>query len=276
MTTTKVTLNRIFIFLFVLSFSGCSTIEGWMPDKVDETKDWSVNKLYTEAKYYLNSGDYVTAIDYYEKLEARYPHGKYAQQALLEIAYAYYRSEEAESTIETTERFIKLHPKHPHVDYAYYLRGLVAFPARKNIFEYVWPQDESKRDTQSTMESFRYFEQLVNRFPNSTYVDDSLTRMRYLKNKVARHQLHVAEFYMKQEAYLAAANRAKDIIQNYQQTPAVQDALLLLIKAYTKLNLPELVEDTQKVYNLNKGKFVKDSYLKEESIIPFLPEWMSP
>lgn len=247
-----------------------------MPDKVDETKSWTANKLYTEAKEHLNAGDYITAIEFYEKLEARYPHGKYAQQALLEIAYAYYRSEEPESTIETTQRFIKLHPKHPHIDYAYYLRGLVAFPAKKNVFEYIWPQDESKRGTQSTMESFRYFEQLTSRFPNSIYVNDSITRMQYLKNKVAKHQLHVANFYLEQGAYLAAANRAKSIVQNYQQTPAVQDALLTMIKAYKKLDLPKLVKDTEKIYNLNKGKFVKNIYLEQESVIPYLPDWMRP
>jgi len=276
MTANRLILNSFFILIFAISLSGCSTIKGWMPDKIDETKDWSVQKLYDEAKYNLNTGDYQVAIDYYEKLEARYPHGKYAQQALLEVAYAYYRSEEPESTIETTERFIKLHPKHPHVDYAYYLRGLVAFPARKNVFEYVWPQDESKRGTQATMESFRYFEQLVSRFPNSIYVNDAIIRMRYLKNKVAKHLLHIANFYLEQEAYLAAVNRAKEIVQNYQQTPAVQDALLIMIKAYKKLNLPELVEDTEKVYNLNKGKFVDDTYLKQKSVIPYLPDWMRP
>lgn len=276
MTANRLILNSFFILLFTITITGCSTIKGWMPGKIDETKDWTVNKLYSEAKYYLNAGDYVTAIDYYEKLEARYPHGKHAQQALLEVAYAYYRSEESESTIETTQRFIKLHPKHPHVDYAYYLRGLVAFPARKNVFEYVWPQDESKRGTQSTMESFRYFEQLISRFPNSVYVNDSILRMRYLKNNVAKHQLHVANFYMKQEAYLAAVNRAKYIVQYYQQTPAIQDALLIMIKAYKNLNLPKLVADTEQVYNLNKGKFVDDTYLKQKSVIPYLPDWMSP
>jgi outer membrane protein assembly factor BamD len=247
-----------------------------MPEQIDETKSWSASKLYAEAKYELNSGNYKTAIEFYEKLEARYPHGKYAQQAQLEVAYAYFRSEEPESAIAATERFIKLHPKHHYVDYAYYLRGLIVFPERKNIFEYIWPQDESKRDTQASMESFRYFNQLVSRFPSSIYSKDAVQRMRYLKNKVAKHQLHVANFYMKQQAYLAAINRSKEIVQKYQQTPAVEEALLIMVKAYTKLDLPELANDAQKIYDLNKGKFVEDIYLEQQSVIPHLPDWMRP
>ncbi|MFK5984870.1 MAG: outer membrane protein assembly factor BamD [Pseudomonadota bacterium] len=279
MISNRLSLTRykfIFTLFFTLLLSSCSIIEGWMPEQIDETKSWSASKLYAEAKYELNGGDYKTAIEYYEKLEARYPHGKYAQQAQLEIAYAYYRFDEPESAIAATERFIKLHPLHPHVDYAYYLRGLVVFPARKNVFEYVWPQDESKRDTQTSMESFRYFGQLTTRFPDSIYSHDAVTRMRYLRNKVAKHQLHVANFYLKQQAYLAAANRAKYIVQKYSESPAVQEALLIMIQAYKKLDLPELVRDTQQIYTSNKDKFVEDIYLEQESVIPYMPDWMRP
>ena len=276
MTSNRLILKFLLFFFIVINLSSCSTIEGWLPDKIDETKTWSASKLYSEAKYELNDGDYKTAIDYYEKLEARFPHGKYAQQAQLEIAYAYYRFEEPESAIAATERFIKLHPKHRYVDYAYYLRGLVSFPSRKSVFEYIWPQDESKRDTQGSMESFRYFEQLISRFPNSIYAQDSALRMRYLRNKIAKHQLHVAEFYMRQKAYLAAANRAKEIVQHYPKTPAVMEALTIMVEAYQKLDLLDLAKDAQEVYKLNEGKFVDDIYLKQKSVIPYLPDWMRP
>ncbi len=270
----------LFQILFILALpfilSSCSYIKDWLPGEIDETKGWSASKLYSEAKFELKSGDYKSAIDLYEKLEARYPHGRYAQQAQLEVAYAYYRYEEPESAIAATERFIKLHPKHIHVDYAYYLRGIVVFPARKNVFEYIWPQDESKRDTQSSMEAFRYFTQLINRFPNSIYAKDALLRMKYLRNKVAKHHLHVANFYLKQQAYLAAVNRAEIIIHNFPNSPAIQEALLIMITAYKALDLPELVSDTQQIYALNKGKFVEDVYLEQESVIPYLPSWMSP
>ncbi len=269
--------SKYFVFLIIsISLSSCSTIKGWMPDKIDETKSWSASKLYAEAKYQLNDGDYKSAIDYYEKLEARFPHGRYAQQAQLEIAYAYYRFEEPESAIAATERFMKLHPKHPYVDYAYYLRGIISFPSRKSIFEFIWPQDESMRDPRAALESFQYFSQLTTRFPNSIYSTDAILRMQYLRNKIAKNQLHVAIFYMKQKAYLATANRAKEIVQHYPKTPAVKDALLLMIKAYEKLDLLDLANDAQQVYDLNQDKFVEDTYLKQESIIPFLPDWMRP
>ncbi len=266
-----------FLFLVILlQLGGCSTIKSWFPEKVDETRGWSASKLYSEAKYHLTSGDYKTAIDLYEKLEARYPHGQYAQQAQLEVAYAYYKYEEPEAAIAATERFIKLYPKHRYVDYAYYLRGLVVFPARKNIFEYIWPQDESRRDVKTSKESFQYFRRLVERFPDSIYSRDAIVRMRYLRNKVAKHELHVANFYLEQGAYLAAASRAKTVLLNYQKTPAVQDALLIMIKAYEKLNLPTLVADARRVYELNKGSFVDDTFLLQESLIPFLPDWIKP
>jgi len=271
---------QTFFYIVMLNLlvilSGCSTIKSWLPDKIDETKSWSASKLYSEAKYELNSGDYKTAIDYYEKLEARYPHGVYAKQAQLEVAYAYYRFEEPESAIAAAERFIKLHPKHVHIDYAYYLRGIVAFPARKNVFEYIWPQDESKRDVQSSKEAYQYFKQLTIRFPTSIYSRDALIRMRYLRNKVAKNHLHAANFYFKQESYLAAINRAKTVVQNYPESPAIQEALIIMIRSYKELDLPKLVEDTQQIYNLNKDKFFEDVYLEQESVIPYLPQWMRP
>jgi len=274
-------LNRIIkhplILVALISLlSGCSYLKEWLPEQVDETKSWSASKLYAEAKANLTAGDYKTAIGLYEKLEARYPHGKYAQQAQLEIAYAYYRYEEPESAIAETERFIKVHPKHPNVDYAYYLRGVVVFPGKKNVFEYVWPQDESRRDSNTSLESFQYFRELVLRFPDSVYAKDAVKRMKYLRNKVAKHELHVANFYTKQGAYLAAANRANYILQNFQKTPAVHDALLIMIDAYEKLELPELANDAKEIYALNKDNFFTDVFLEEESIIPHLPKWMRP
>lgn len=269
-------LRLLLVLFLLLDLSACSTIKSWLPEKVDETKTWSASKLYSEAKYNLTSGNYKTAIDYYEKLEARYPYSRYAQQAQLESAYAYYRYEEPEAAIAATEHFIKLYPRHQHVDYAYYLRGLVSFPGRKNIFEYIWPQDESKRDIKSSRESFQYFKQLAERFPDSIYTQDALYRMRYLRNKIAKHELHVAQFYLDQQAYLAAASRAKTVLLHYQGTPAVHDALLILIQAYDALNLPQLAADTRKVYALNKDKFVDNTFLLQESIFPFLPDWVKP
>ncbi|MCU7835743.1 MAG: outer membrane protein assembly factor BamD [gamma proteobacterium symbiont of Taylorina sp.] len=265
----------IFLLIFITLFSsGCSMIDSWLPEKADETKGWSASKLYAEAKANLMEGEYKSAIEMYEKLEARYPHGAYAQQAQLETAYAYYKFDEPESAIAAAERFIKLHPRHANVDYAYYLRGLATFPARKSVFEFVFPQDESKRDPNSSLDSFNYFNELVKKFPNSKYSKDSRSRMRYLRNKVAKHELHVALYYMEREAYIAAVDRASYIIEHYQQTPAVSAALLLMVEAYTRMDQPELAKDAQRVYDSNKDKFYPEVFYTEESVIPGMPDWM--
>ncbi|MDX2505799.1 MAG: outer membrane protein assembly factor BamD [Gammaproteobacteria bacterium] len=263
----------VFVSIFA---SGCSLIESWLPEEVDETKSWSASKLYAEAKANLAEGEYQSAIELYEKLEARYPHGAYAQQAQLETAYAYYKFEEPESAIAAADRFIKLHPRHANVDYAYYLRGLVTFPARKSVFEFIFPQDESKRDPNSSLESFNHFSELVRKFPNSKYSSDAIARMRYLRNKVAKHEMHVAKYYLKRQAYIAAVDRASYVVEHYQKTPAVSEALLLMVDAYKKLDQPRLAQDAQRVYNLNENKFHKDVFYKEEGVIPGIPDWMKP
>ncbi len=267
---------RLIILVIFISFfsNGCSLIESWLPDKHDDTKGWSASKLYAEAKAYLASGEYKSAIEFYEKLEARYPHGAYAQQAQLETAYAYYKFEEPESAIAAADRFIKLHPRHANVDYAYYLRGLATFPARKSIFEFVFPQDESKRDPNSSLESFNHFEQLVKKFPDSKYTADALIRMRYLRNKISKHELHVAKYYMRVGAYIAAADRASFVVEHYQQTPAVSEALLLMVEAYTKMDQPRLAQDAQRVYDFNEQKFHEKVFYEEDSVIPGMPDWM--
>lgn len=267
---------QLIILVIGISFfsNGCSLIESWLPEKHDETKSWSASKLYAEAKANLAEGEYKSAIDLYEKLEARYPHGAYAQQAQLETAYAYYKFDEPESAIAAADRFIKLHPRHANVDYAYYLRGLATFPARKSIFEFIFPQDESKRDPNSSLESFNHFNELVRKFPNSKYTADALTRMRYLRNKISKHELHVAKYYMKVGAYIAAVDRASYVVEHYQQTPAISEALLLMVEAYTKMDQPRLAQDAQRVYDINEQLFHEKVFYEEESVVPGMPDWM--
>lgn len=236
-----------------MTFSSCS----WLKSHEDETKSWSASKLYSEAKAELQDGDYETAINYYEKLEARFPYGKYAQQALLDVAYAYWKYDEPESAIATTDRFIKLHPRHPNVDYAYYLRGLIVFPLRRNIFEYIVPQEEADRDASTSLESFQYFSELVQRFPNSRYSEDARYRMGYLRNKVARHALHVAQYYLAKKAYIAAINRAKYILKHFQEAPVSIAALDIMKQAYIALDMPQLAKDTQKVIEKNRTQLIK-------------------
>lgn len=269
---------RLFILLIIISLfsTGCSFISSFLPEETDKTKSWSASKLYAEAKANLSEGEYKSAIELYEKLEARYPHGAYAQQAQLETAYAYFKFEEPESAIAAADRFIKLHPRHANVDYAYYLRGLITFPARKSVFEFIFPQDESKRDPNSSLESFNYFGELLRKFPNSKYSKDAVLRMRYLRNKVAKHELHVANYYMRREAYVAAVDRASYVVEHYQQTPAISEALLIMVDAYNKLDQPRLAQDAQRVYDLNVHKFHDKVFYEEESVIPGIPDWIKP
>ena len=226
--------------------SGCSD-----DNKYDETRDWSADKLYTEAKDELTSGNYKKAIGYYEKLEARYPYGKLAQQAQLEVAYAYFKDKDSVSALAAADRFIKLHPNHPNVDYAYYLKGLVNFNEDLGLFGGISGQDLGERDPKAARESFEAFKELVTRFPESRYTPDATARMRYLVNAMAINEVRTAEYYLRRTAYVAAVNRAQFVVQNYQQSPAVEQALIVLVKSYDALGLTELRDDTARLLKLN-------------------------
>jgi outer membrane protein assembly factor BamD len=234
------------LFLALL-ITGC----GLLPDTKDETVGWSANKLYAEAKDALNDGSYTKAIGYFEKLESRYPYGRYAQQAQIEIAYAYWKDQEPTSAIAACDRFIKLHPNHPNVDYMYYLRGLINFNEDLGLLGSISNQDMTERDPKGARESFDSFKELVTRFPNSKYTPDALLRMKYLVNALARLELHVARYYMKRGAYLAAANRAQFAMINYPDTPSSEEALFIMVKAYDSLGLHDLRDDAERVMRKN-------------------------
>jgi len=182
---------RILSIFSLLLLAGCSTISE------DMTENWSVERFYEEAKSALDNGDYAGAIDKFTQLEARYPYGRYAQQAQLETIYAYYKDNEPASAVAAADRFIKLHPRHPNVDYAFYLRGLATFNQGKGAFEGLFKQDRAKRDPASLRESFNYFRELVTRYPDSQYTPDAIERMTELRNTLARHELVVADYYMR-------------------------------------------------------------------------------
>jgi outer membrane protein assembly factor BamD len=233
------------IFSLFLLLSGCSMLSE------DETADWDVEKFYETAKEALDNGDYATAIDYYTKLEARYPYGRYAQQAQLETIYAHYKADEPASAVAAADRFIKLHPRHPSVDYAYYLRGLATFSQGSNLMEGVVTIDRSERDPASIRESFNYFKELVTRYPDSRYTPDAIKRMKVLRNYLAKHELHAADYYLRRGSYLAAANRAKYVLENYQRSTAIPDALVIMVKAYRLMEMPDLANDALRVLELN-------------------------
>lgn len=238
-------LSSLFLILLLLLAGGCAST----PD--DETEKLSANELYNRAKSALDAGDYETAIDAFEKLEARYPFGKYAQQAQLEIAYAYYKFDEPDSAIATIDRFIRNNPGHPHLDYAYYLKGLVNYNRGATLLDRFAPHDPSARDTRSLRDAFNDFTLLLKTFPNSRYAEDARYRLVYLHNNLAQYEVNVANYYMKRGAYVAAANRAKYVVENYQRTPAAQEALRVMVRAYSKMGLNELADDTRRVLELN-------------------------
>ena len=242
-----------------LTLGGC----GLLPEVIDETAGWSAQKLYAEAKDNLNSGNYERAVKLFETLEARYPFGRYAQQAQLEVAYAYYKDNEPISAIAACDRFIKLHPNHPNVDYAYYLKGLANFNDDLGLLGKLVDQDLSERDPRAARDAFLAFKELVTRFPDSRYAADSAARMKYLVNALASNEIHVAKYYLKRHAWVAAANRAKEVLKTYPEAPALEEALAIMVVAYDELGLTDLRNDAQRVLKLN---FPDSQYAKGVSI----------
>jgi len=234
------------LFLATL-VAGC----GLLPEVKDETIGWSANKLYTEAKDAMSDGGYAQAIKYFEKLESRYPYGRFAQQAQIDIAYAYWKDNELPSATAACDRFIKLHPNHPNVDYVYYLRGLINFNEDLGLFAVISQQDMTERDPKGARESFDSFKELVTRFPDSKYTPDAVLRMKYLVNALALLEVHVARYYMKRNAYVAAVNRAQYALKNYPEAPATEEALFIMVKAYDLMGMNDLRDDSERIMRKN-------------------------
>lgn len=219
--------------------------------ETDETAGWSANKLYSEAKDELTGRNYQKAIKYYEKLESRFPYGRFAQQAQLELAYAYHKDADPISAAAAADRFIKLHPTHRNVDYAYYLKGIIWFSEDQGIVARYADQDPSERDPKAARDSFESFKELVKRFPESKYAKDSIERMNWLVNALAAHEVHVARYYVARGAHIAAINRAQYAIKNYPEAPALEEALYLMVRSYDALAMTELRDDTERIMRKN-------------------------
>lgn len=248
-------MKRSLALILLALLAGCSLF----PEPQDETRGWSAQKLYTEAKNHMTEGDYERAVKYFETLEARYPYGRYAQQSQLEVAYAYYKDNEPVSAIAACDRFIKLHPNHPNVDYAYYLKGLAYFNEDLGLLGNISDQDMSERDPKSMRNAFETFKELSTRFPDSKYTPDAVARMKYLVNALAAHEVHVARYYARRGAYVAAANRAQGALQQYPQTTATEEALVIMIRSYDALGLNDLRDDARRVLDKN---YPDSKYLK--------------
>ncbi|MEO8134344.1 MAG: outer membrane protein assembly factor BamD [Betaproteobacteria bacterium] len=238
--------------------SGC----GLLPEAKDETGNWNVERIYQTGREAVQEGNYLRAIKMFESLESRFPYGVYAQQALLQQAYANYKLGEMTAAVSAADRFIKQYPNHVNADYAYYLRGLANFNEDFGLLTWVADQDLSERDPKTLRESFNSFRDLAAKFPESRYAADSRARMRFLVNALASGEVHVSRYYYNRGAYVAAASRAQQAVVTYPNAPAVEDALWLMVASYDKLNLPELRDDAKRILERN---FPKSAYLTGDS-----------
>jgi len=225
--------------------AGCSSTN------VDKTANWSPNKIYAEAKDESNSGAYDKAVPLFEKLEGRAAGTPLAQQAQLDKAYAQFKAGEKPNALATLDRFMKLHPASPALDYALYMKGVINFNDDLGIFSFMTRQDLSERDQKAAKESFESFKELVTRFPDSRYAPDARQRMNYIVNSLAQYEVHVARYYYTRGAYLAAINRAQLALADYREVPALEEALYIMVESYDKLGLNDLRDDTRRVLTTN-------------------------
>lgn len=236
--------NLLIPCLVAALLGGCAT----SGDKEGES---GAERLYELGKEAVREGYYETAIKHFEDLAARYPFGDNAAQAQLDLAYAYYKYDQPDQAVSTAELFIKTYPRHPDVDYAYYLRGLANFGQTSGMLDDIADIDAAQRDPRAALESFQHFAEMVKRFPDSRYAPDAVQRMVYLKNYLARHEMFVADYYMKRGAHVAAANRAKYVIETYPRTAAVPRALAVMAEAYERLGLNDLAANARRLQELN-------------------------
>ena len=245
--------------------AGCSSLKD-----EDKTATWSPNRIYSEAKDEMNSGAYDKAVPLYEKLEGRAAGTPLAQQAQLERAYAYYKQNEQAQALATLDRFIKLHPSSPALDYALYLKGIVNFNDNLGMFSFMTRQDLSERDQKAAKESFESFRELVTRFPDSKYTPDAKARMTYIVNSLAKYEVHVARYYYSRGAYVAAINRAQNALADYRDVPALEEALFILMRSYDALGMAQLRDDTRRVLAQN---YPQSPYLSGNAPASGKPWW---
>ena len=240
----RIPLHFLFAALMLILLPACGGKEEIDPNLTEA-------ELYERAQAAMEKGRYEQAVDHLQAMESRYPFGTYSEQAELDIIYAYFKQYEKEAAYAAAERFIRLHPQHPRVDYAYYMKGLASYTEGQGLLERYMPTDMSRRDPGSARKSFADFSELLTRFPDSEYSPDARRRMVYLRNLLARYEIHAANYLFKRGAYLAAANRGRYVLENFQETPAVPDALAVMIQAYHFLGLDDLSTKSLAVLKTN-------------------------
>lgn len=238
-------MSRLFLILLSASLFACAGA-----DK-DETADYTAKELYDEAQSSINAAEFQTAVKHLETLEARFPFDPYAKQAQLDIAYAYYKFEELDSATSAVERFARLHPRNPHMDYVYYLKGLINFNRGQGLLDAWFPRQPSRHDPAVLERAFNDFSILVRRFPDSKYAGDAHQRMVYLRNQLAEKEILIARFYITRKSWLSSAKRAKAVIERFPNTIWTKDALGIMLLSYQKLGLDDLAADTQRIIDYN-------------------------
>jgi outer membrane protein assembly factor BamD len=261
-------LSVVPVLLAASLLAGCSSLFNKAED--DKTATWSPNKIHAEARDEMTSGAYDKAIPLLEKLEGRAAGTPLAQQAQLDRAYAHYKAGDQAQALATLDRFIKLHPASPALDYALYLKGIVNFNDNLGMFSFLTRQDLSERDQKAAKESFEAFRELVARFPDSRYAGDARARMTYIVNSLAQYEVHVARYYYNRGAYVAAINRAQNALADYRDVPALEEALFLLMRSYDALGMAQLRDDTRRVLEKN---YPGSTYLAGRSRTGAKPWW---
>lgn len=249
----------LLLSFFCIVISGCSIFGG------DEEQAFYIPEaeLYERGIKAVKTGRHDDAVDNFEKLETHYPFGRYSEQAQLELIYSHYRIGNSQQGLAASDRFLRLYPDHENIDYVYYMRGLINFEADKGLFERFAPTDSSSRDPGAARDSFNDFATLLNRFPTSEYAPDARKRMLFLKNQLAQYEIHVANYYVSREAWVAAANRGRYVVENYQETPAIPFGLFIMVRAYSELGLNDAASHAQEVLDANFPGF--DPNAVEES-----------
>ena len=244
-------------FFLIFMISACSIFDD--EKKKNESNLLTEVQLYEQIQTLLEKSSYDLAIQNLQLLESRFPFGNYADQSQLEIIYAYYQNGDEGAAIAAAERFISLHPEHPNSDYAWYMKGIANYPLKPGLLSRFYNSDKASRDVESARKSFNEFRSFLYRYPKSIYADDAFARMVYIKNILARHELVVANYYIKRRAYTAAINRAKNVIENYPKTEATSDAIAILIFCYNRVGLNNLADKNLQILKLN--------YPEHESIV---------
>lgn len=242
--------QRLACLLLVIALAataGCSSTR----NKDERDPSETARRLFDRSNKLIASGNFVAGIGGLESLTAVYPFSEEARQAQLTLMYAYWRNEQPDSAVTAADRFVLENPTHPRVDYALYIKGLAKFPPEAGVLERLFRVDMDKRPPGEMLASFNTFAQLIQQYPNSVYVEDARKRMIYLRNRLAAHELSVAEFYASRDAHVAAINRARYVVENFQGTPSVVPALGIMVRAYERLGLPELAATTRQVIAAN-------------------------